>query len=69
MKRRITFVYEQDRPFDPKQLEVDKKSLHIKSLEAAREERWTINLFGLPQEVWKDGVKVSVVAKCQNRYG
>ena len=51
MKRRITFIYDPDSPFDPKQLEIEKKRLKLSSLKAAREEQWTTNIYDLPQEV------------------
>ena len=51
MKRRITFIHEPEDRFDPKQLDVQKDWLQIKSLKAAREERWTASLAELPQEV------------------
>lgn len=69
MKRRITFLYDSDSTFDPQQLQVEKKSVQIKSLKAAREERWTTNLYDLPQEVWKDGAPYMAVTECPNSYG
>ena len=52
MKRRITFIHGPDDQFNPEQLDLQKDSLQVKSLKAAREERWTASLSELPQEVW-----------------
>ena len=51
MKRRVTFIVEQDSAFDPKKLDIRGDLLSVKSLQAAREERWTVGLDILPQEV------------------
>lgn len=51
MSQRITFVHEADDSFDPSQLRLQNDTLHVDSLEAAREDRLTISLYELPQEV------------------
>lgn len=51
MKQRTTFVHNANEAFDPKQLHVESTSIHVKSLKAAREDRLTIGLYELPQEV------------------
>lgn len=51
MKARVTFVYGSEDAFDPSQLQLEKSALHIKSLKAAREDRITLGLHELPQEV------------------
>lgn len=39
--------------FDPKQLQLQNDSLRVKSLKAAREDKLTLGLYELPQEVSK----------------
>lgn len=51
MKERTTFVHGPGDPFDPKQLQLQNDTLTIKSLKAAREDRITLSLYELPQEV------------------
>jgi len=51
MKERITFVHNPEDTFDPKQLDLQNDTLHVKSLKAAREGRLTYSLYELPQEV------------------
>ena len=51
MSQRITFIHKPDRPFDPNQIRVQNETLHLDSLDAAREDRLTISLYELPQEV------------------
>lgn len=50
MSQRITFIHKADL-FDPSQLRLQNETLHLDSLEAAREDRLTISLYELPQEV------------------
>jgi len=51
MKERITFVHGSEDAFNPKQLDLQKDSLQVRSLKAAREDRITLSLYELPQEV------------------
>lgn len=51
MRERITFIHGINEEFDPKQLRLNNDTLHITSLNAAREDRLTIGLYELPQEV------------------
>lgn len=51
MRERITFIHGSEDAFNPQQLDVQKKSLQVKSLKAAREDRLTFGLYELPQEV------------------
>jgi len=51
MRQRTTFVHDPNDTFDPKQLHVQSDSIHVKSLKAAREDRLTLGLYELPQEV------------------
>lgn len=51
MRERITFVHGADDVFKPEQLQLDNDTLHVKSLKAAREDRFTFSLHELPQEV------------------
>ena len=52
MKERVTFLHGADDALDPKQiLLLQKDSLRVKSLRAAREDRLTLGLDELPQEV------------------
>ena len=67
MKRRITFIHKPDDQFDPDQLNFQKDSLRIKSLKAAREERWTTSLSELPQEVCIAEIKCDVITEFCSR--
>ena len=51
MKERITFVLTTDENVDLKHLDVGENSVRMKSLKAAREERFTFFPHELPQEV------------------
>lgn len=51
MRERITFIHGINEKFDPSQLQLNNDTLHITSLKAAREDRLTIGLYELPQEV------------------
>lgn len=51
MNQRITFIHEPGRSFDPSQLRLQNDTLHVNALEAGREDRLTISLYELPQEV------------------
>lgn len=51
MKRRITFVQRQDAPFEANQAVLTTKTLSIRDLDAAREDRVTFGLEDLPAEV------------------
>lgn len=52
MKRRITYLTAANAPFDPsKQAILSKKSLSIRELDAAKEERFTFGAAELPDEV------------------
>ena len=52
MKERVTFLHGADDALDPKQLLLlQNDSLRLKSLKAAREDRLTLGLDELPQEV------------------
>ena len=51
MKERITFVHAYEDAFIPEQLELQAGVFHVKSLKAAREDRLTLSLYELPQEV------------------
>ena len=51
MKERITFVYGAEDAFNPEQLQIKSDALYVKSLKAAREDRVTVSLYELPQEV------------------
>ncbi|KAL8667585.1 MAG: hypothetical protein Q9202_000440 [Teloschistes flavicans] len=53
MKERITFIHPQDNTFDPSQLSVNKHSVQIKGLKAAREERLTFSWHELPQDCYE----------------
>jgi hypothetical protein len=53
MRERITFVHGAEDAFDPKQLQIQHDFFHVKSLKAAREDRVTVSLYELPQEVSK----------------
>ncbi|KAJ5134650.1 hypothetical protein N7448_000330 [Penicillium atrosanguineum] len=51
MKRRITFIQRPDAPFEADQAALTSKSLTIRNLDAAREDRITFGLDDLPQEL------------------
>lgn len=51
MRERITFVHGADDHFDPTQFLLDNDTLQLSSLIAAREDRLTVSLYELPQEV------------------
>ena len=51
MRERITFVHGAEDAFKPEQLQIEKDTLYVKSLKAAREDRVTASLYELPQEV------------------
>ena len=51
MRQRITFIHEAEDTFSPDQLQVRNDTLDIKSLRAAREDRFTFSPQELPQEV------------------
>lgn len=60
MRERITFIHGINEEFDPTQLRLNSDTLHITSLKAAREDRLTIGLYELPQEVPRS----SLIAQC-----
>ena len=65
MKERITFLHHADHAFDPKQLQLQKDSLRVKSLKAARQDRLTLGLDELPQEVSNSQAhKASLIHPC-----
>lgn len=51
MRERVTFVHAPDDAFHPKQLELQNGTLRVKALKAAREDKLTLGLYELPQEV------------------
>lgn len=51
MKRRITFVQRVDAAFDPQQAVLTASSLSVRDLDAAREDRITVGIDQLPEEV------------------
>lgn len=51
MKSRITFVRPQDTGLEAENIEISSNAVQIRSLEGAREERLTVGLQELPQEV------------------
>lgn len=51
MKRRITFVQRVDAGFDPQQAVLTTSSLSVRDLDAAREDRITVGLEELPEDV------------------
>jgi hypothetical protein len=51
MKRRITFIQRVDASFDPQQAVLTASSLSVRGLDAAREDRITVGLDELPEEV------------------
>ena len=54
MKRRITYIQRINAPFEPQQAVLTSKSLSVRDLDAAREDRITVGLDELPQEVSKE---------------
>lgn len=54
MKRRVTLVQEPGAAFDPKQAVISSSSLKIRDLDSARQERITLGLDDLPEEVRQD---------------
>lgn len=60
MRERITFIHGINEKFDPSQLRLSNDTLQITSLKAAREDRLTIGLYELPQEVPRS----SLIAHC-----
>lgn len=53
MRERVTFLHRPDDAFDPNQLQLQNDSLRVTSLKAAREDKLTLGLYELPQEVSK----------------
>ena len=51
MKERITFVHAREDAFEPKQFQLQENAVDVHSLKAAREDRLTLSLYELPQEV------------------
>ena len=51
MKRRITFIQRIDAGFDPQQVVLTSSSLSVRDLDAAREDRFTVELDQLPEQV------------------
>jgi hypothetical protein len=51
MKRRITFVQRIDAGFNPQQAVLTTSSLSVRDLDAARQDRITVGLNELPEEV------------------
>ena len=51
MRERITFVHAANGAFEPHQLNVKQEFVRVQSLKAAREDRLTISISELPQEV------------------
>ena len=51
MKRRITFIQREDAAFDPQQAVLTASSLSVRDLDAAREERITVELDQLSEQV------------------
>ena len=51
MRRRITFIHRREHSPDPNDLVISKDELHIQNLRASREDRITLTLYELPQEV------------------
>lgn len=62
MRERITFIHGINEAFDPSQLRLDNDTLHITSLKAAREDRLTIGLYELPQEVPRSSLSAHCTA-------
>lgn len=53
MRQRITFLQEPQDSLDPKLLHVESNSIATKDLKAAREDRITLSLDELPQELYR----------------
>ena len=51
MRERITFVHDPEDSFHPNQLQLSNSTLHVRGLNAAREDRFTFGFQELPQEV------------------
>ncbi|KAJ5933775.1 hypothetical protein N7454_006104 [Penicillium verhagenii] len=51
MKRRVTYIQRPDAPFAPEQVTLSSKSVTIRGLDAAREDRITFDLNDLPEEL------------------
>ena len=51
MRRRVTLVHEPQDAIDPETLTPINGVLHIQGLKAAREQRFIVGLYELPQEV------------------
>ncbi|CAG7931465.1 unnamed protein product [Penicillium olsonii] len=51
MKRRITFIQRIDAGFDPQQVVLTSSSLSVRELDAAREDRFTVELDQLPEQL------------------
>ena len=51
MRRRVTLVHEPQNAVDPESLATIDGVLQIQGLKAAREERFIVGLYELPQEV------------------
>ena len=51
MRERVTFLLHPNDAFDPKQLQLQNDTLSVKALKAAREDKLTLGLYELPQEV------------------
>lgn len=60
MKRRITFLQRPDAPFEADQAVLTSKSLAIRGLDAAREDRVTFGLDDLPQEVSRKAHRIPI---------
>jgi hypothetical protein len=61
MKRRITFIQRPDAPFEADQTVLTSKSLAIRNLDAAREDRITFGLDDLPHEVRRTAHCASII--------
>lgn len=62
MRERITFIHDINEYFDPSQLRLSNDTLHITSLKAVREDRLTIGLYELPQEVPRSSLSAHCAA-------
>lgn len=51
MRERITFVHSPGDALDPKQIQLQNDTLRLRSFKAAREDKLTLGLYELPQEV------------------
>lgn len=60
MKRRITFVQSHNAPFDSHQAVLTSTSLSIRHLDAVREDRITIGLDELPEEVRQTHIDITI---------